>query len=234
MSISNKYTGEDDQIEINSANKTPVCLCLDISGSMGKADAKGQIPIDKMKEGLSHFYASIASQPQAAESCEITLITFNSDVTPLNDFGSVKNVPDLDLHAQGGTALCHAVDKALNLLNDRKRLYRENGIDYYQPWLIVLTDGKPGDTEMLTEVQAKTSELVKSRKLNAWFIVVGNDEDDEKWRSIQSTLAGFTPDHPVMHLKDLDFPALFEWLGKSVSQPAQGIVSTGSDKPTTL
>ena len=189
-----------------------VCLCLDTSGSMQKNNAIGQLI-----EGASMFYKSIKEDEQARNSCEIAIVTFDSEVKVIEEFSSVETKQIPHLEANGGTAMAHGVDKALDLLNERKEQYKANGVDYFQPWLVIITDGKPGDLEDLPVVQEKTKKLMEEKKLAIFPIVVGSDDNPEKYRSVIEVLNGFCIKPKALHLKDSNFKDLFEWLGKSVS-----------------
>ncbi len=37
------------------------------------------------------------------------------------------------------------VEQALNILEKRKAEYSSKGVDYYQPWMVLMTDGYPTD-----------------------------------------------------------------------------------------
>jgi hypothetical protein len=49
------------------------------------------------------------------------------------------------LDANGETPLGEAVSRALALLRDRKEVYKQNGLDYFRPWIFTITDGRPTD-----------------------------------------------------------------------------------------
>ena len=49
------------------------------------------------------------------------------------------------LAADGGTPMGEAVQRALALLRERKEIYKQNGLDYFRPWMFVISDGKPTD-----------------------------------------------------------------------------------------
>ncbi len=208
--LTNGYIGDDDLIT-NTASRLPVCLCLDISGSMQRDDA-----ISALNEGVTAFYDAIKADEQARISCEIAVVTFNSEVTVAEDFSSVDSKSKVNFRAEGGTALAHAVERSLDLLEERKNDYKQNGVDYYQPWLVIVTDGKPGDKEDVPAAQERTRRLVEEKKLTLFPIAVGSDDNEEKYRQIMEVLNGFST-RKAKHLKDLKFHEFFEWLGKSVS-----------------
>ena len=214
----NTFTGDDDLI-VNSAARLPVCLCLDCSGSMNKNDA-----IDQLNKGVGAFYEAIKNNEQAKISCEIAVVTFNGEVTVVDDFGLVETKQVPQFTAEGGTAMAHAVEKCLSLLEERKADYKRNGVEYFQPWLVLITDGKPGDKEDMPAVTEKTRQLIEDKKLTLFPIAVGSDDDEVKFREIMDVLNSFTPKPKALHLRNLKFQEFFEWLGKSVVDLSQSTV----------
>lgn len=208
----NKY--EIDDLIQNTSTRLPVCLCLDISGSMGKENA-----IDVLQDGISRFYESIRNNKQAKESCEIAVLTFNETVDVVEDFETVDKKTTINIfEPNGGTRLALGVNKALDLLEERKKEYKKNGVDYYQPWLVIITDGKPGDSADLPIVYERVKKLLENRKLTTFPLCVGSDNDKDKWTEVLTVLNGFClPPKTALHLKNLKFEDFFEWLGQSVS-----------------
>ena len=153
-----KYAGDDDLV-VNTSVRVPVCLCLDISGSMRKNDA-----IDELNKGIEAFYNSVRNDEQSASSCEIAIVTFADEVEVREDFSLIerKEPIHIDYVPNGGTALAHGVMKCLELLDARKQEYKDNGVEYFQPWLLIITDGKPGDVEDVPAAQAE----VKDREIS--------------------------------------------------------------------
>ena len=199
--MSNNYAGDDDLI-INPSSRIPVCLVLDVSGSMYDC-------IERVEEGVERFYESVRNCETAKDSCEIAIVTFGSDVNVLEDFSLVETKKPVHLTATGGTDMTGGVSKALELLEQRKEDYKRNGVDYYQPWIVIMTDGCPNDPESLRKEQQKMLEMESNRKLTTFVLAIGDDTDME-------ILSGFSKRSPL-HLKELKFEQFFEWLGKSVS-----------------
>lgn len=198
----------------NTAPRLPVCLCLDVSGSMNRDGA-----IDALNRGVADFYRAVASDPQAKASCEIAIVCFNDKVQTIENFSSVdsRRITFSGLRASGGTRLAGGVRKALEILEERKGKYKANGVDYYQPWLVLITDGKPGDSDELPPVQEKTKLLISEKKLTLWPLAVGSDDNKEKYAGVLDVLNAFCPRPKALHLKNLRFKDFFEWLGKSVA-----------------
>lgn len=232
MSNNEYATQEDLELVENTAQRVPVVLCLDVSGSMRKNDA-----IDSLNKGIEIFYESIRNNEQARQSCEIAIITFADEANVVEDFSSIdkKELKRIDYVPNGGTALAHGVMKALEVLDERKQKYKETGTDYFQPWLVIITDGLPGDVEDLPAAHEEVKKRIVDRKLTLFPAVVGGDGDPQKIRSILDELDKFSPvPGRALHIKDLHFEEFFAWLGRSASIVANVAVDEGvseEDKP---
>lgn len=194
----------------NPTARVPVCLCLDTSGSM-----EGQ-PIEELNEGVHLFYEAIKEDETALYSAEISIVTFGGNAECIKDFSSLEIQPEAPkLSAYGMTPMGEAVNMALDLLEKRKEEYKDKGVDYYQPWLILMTDGEPnGDAEELSKAINRTANLVNQKKLTVFPIGIGKDADME-------VLAKFSPKRSPLKLQGLKFKEFFAWLSKSVSKTSQ-------------
>ena len=113
------------------------------------------------------------------------------------------------------TPMGEAVNMALDLLDRRKNEYKDKGVDYYQPWLVLMTDGAPnGNSGELSRAIQRTVALVNSRKLTIFPIGIGTEAD-------MDTLAQFSPNRAPLKLQGLKFREFFSWLSKSVSKTSQ-------------
>lgn len=225
----------------NPTTRVPVCLCLDTSGSMGRViggDIKetgqqiykdGQMwtvvtggisAIDELTEGVKTFYQELRSDEVAQYSAEVCIVTFGGTEPELIvDFANIDRQPELpQLIADGDTPMGEAVNLALDCLEKRKREYQEKGVDYYQPWLVLMTDGAPAgsDPDELERAVQRTVELVNSKKLTIFPIGIGNEAD-------MDTLARFSPQRSPLHLKGMRFKEFFQWLSQSVSRTSMSM-----------
>lgn len=207
---------EEDDLVANPTARVPICLCLDTSGSMSGS------PISELNAGVEHFLDAVRTDEIAQWSAEIVVVTFGPDVSKLLDFGPVQKQQVPHVSAGGGTPLAGAVQLALDTLDERKREYQQNGVDYYQPWLVLMTDGVPTDQAHEVAAAAKrTADLVNARKLSIFAIGIGSHAD-------MDTLRRFSPTRQPLRLQGLKFKEFFEWLSKSVqivsrSTPGQDI-----------
>jgi uncharacterized protein YegL len=110
-----------------------------------------------------------------------------------------------------------AVNLALDCLDNRKKEYQNRGVDYFQPWLVLMTDGEPnGAANELERAVQRTQDLVNSKKLAVFPIGIGGDAD-------MGVLGMFSPNRSPLKLKGLNFKAFFQWLSQSVSRTSQSM-----------
>lgn len=198
----NDFAINEDDFADNPTPRIAVVLCLDTSGSMS-----GE-PIRELSEGVSRFYQSVYDDEIARHSAEICIVTFGyGGIMHVADFGAIERDPKLSFFAGGSTPMGAAVLKALDILEKRKQQYKNSGVDYYQPWLVLMTDGAP--TDHIGEASKRIFDMVNSKRLSVFPIGIGIDADLDK-------LAQLSPKRPPVRLKGLEFQKFFEWLSKSV------------------
>lgn len=198
--------GADDLVE-NPTPRVPVSLCIDTSGSMLG---------DKIRElidGVNLFYDAVDEDDDAHDAAEVSIVEFNSEATLIQDYASIERLERIEaIDPSGLTFLGEGVNLALDTLEKRKSVYSGSGVLYYQPWLVLMTDGQPnGSPAELERAIQRVTELVASEKLTVFPIGIGGDAD-------MAVLARFSPNRSPLRLQGLKFKEFFEWLSKSVSR----------------
>ena len=193
----------------STKRRLPICFCLDTSGSM-----MGN-PIKQLNQGLSNFIASIKANDDTRSSTDIAIITFGSAVEIVMPFGRIsgEGLPDISASTTM-TPIGEGILTALELLNARKEGYKEQGIKYYQPWLVVITDGAPQGPNAMANMELAIkacNELEKDDKLVIFNIGVGNSVD---WDILKRL--SVKREEPIS-VSSGDFGKLFEFLGSSSS-----------------
>lgn len=186
-------------------NPEPRCaslLLLDVSTSMGGER------IRELQEGLTAYKDELAGDGLARKRVEVAIVTFGGSVDVAQNFVTADAFTPPILSVRGDTPMGQAVVAGLNLLDQRKAEYRNNGIGYYRPWVFLLTDGGP--TDINTPSWPEAIQRVKAgeeAKAFAFFGVGVEDADMER-------LAQLCVREPLK-LKGLQFRTLFQWLSNS-------------------
>lgn len=222
----NTFEIRESDLISNPSTRLPICLCLDASPSMsgnpswGAAPGTVGVPIDELNEGVKTFYAALREDPVAHRSAEIAIVAYSSERVVVRNFSTIgdENPPVITLHGEG-THIGRAVEQCLDMLEARKREYSAAGVEYYQPWLVLMTDGRPTDLSH-TQAGPRAAGLVGDRKLTVFPIGVGSGAD-------LSTLALFSPRTQPVKLKEMRFAEFFEWLSSSVSCVSRSQVDQG-------
>jgi uncharacterized protein YegL len=115
-------------------------------------------------------------------------------------------------NAMDGTPMGEAVELAIKLLNERKAEYKTAGVEYYQPWLVLMTDGQP--TDSITNAAILTTSMVETGKLSFFPIAIGAGAN-------LIELGKFSPKRKPLKLKGLNFREFFEWLKESAKSTSQ-------------
>lgn len=188
----------------NKESRIPVVLCLDTSASMN-GDS-----INLLNEAVQTFIADVKFDTQASLAVDLCVLTFNYQVDVIQDFTSILEIENIpNMRAYGNTLLYECIDLALNKLEERKIEYRINNIGYYQPWLVILTDGYPTSDEQVREkVISRFSSYKKS--IISYPIGIGEDVDFKELSNLTTT--------DVYNIKNVNFKELFLWLSASVKQ----------------
>lgn len=195
--------GADDLVD-NPTPRVPVSLCLDTSSSMAG------LPIQELVRGVNLFYDAIDEDDDAHDSAEVNIVEFNTAAGLVHDFASIERLQRISsLSASGTTAMGAGVNLALDTLETRKATYSGSGVLYYQPWLVLMTDGAP--TDNIDLAVRRVTDMVNAKKLTVFPIGIGGRAD-------MNTLARFSPNRPPLRLDGLKFKEFFEWLSKSVAR----------------
>jgi len=199
----------------STRRRLPICFCLDVSGSMAGN------PIKELNDGLQSFFSSIRENEETRSAADICMVTFGGKVEIVLPFGKMSKQQPIP-RVQATTSLTpigEGVLTALELLTARKSGYKNLGIKYYQPWLVVITDGAPQGDEAMENMEKAIQavcEMEAAGRLVVFNIGVGNNVDF----SLLKRLSNKRPE-PISILS-AQFSKLFEFLGSSSSSIVSG------------
>lgn len=193
-------------------------LVLDTSGSMSGA------PIDELNKGVASFIQAVQQDEVAAYSVEVGIISAGGNVRIEMPFTTAMDIDGIpQLHATGATPLGQAVHLALTSLEERKAEYQKAGVAYYQPWLVIISDGSP--TDEWHSVAMRSKDLSANRKLVVLPLGVGGAD--------LATLGEFSS-RGAKQIAGLKFNEFFEWLSASMSRvSASASTSAAIQLPST-
>ena len=211
-----------DEVVEFAENPEPRCPCvllLDVSGSMA-----GQ-PINELNEGIQLFWQEVSKDPLASKRVEVAVVTFSDDVEVVQDFATIENSQPPVLEAGGATAMGSGILTALDMLRNRKEVYRRNGISYYRPWIFLITDGAPTDPQEVMQQAAQAIQQEEAKKGVAFFAVGVKGAD-------MRMLATLSKERQPLKLKGLAFRELFLWLSASMQRVSSSKVEDKVDLPS--
>lgn len=210
----------EDMIPQNIGEKHVACVLLvDISGSMNGRS------IAELNEGLQEFGRALAQDGQARGCADVCIISFNTGVQTVVPFCPAVNYMAPQLSAGGLTCMNQAILEGLNAIEERKNLYKSYGIPYFRPWIFLLTDGEPTDTENEGAAKQRLWDAVNSKKVNFFPMGIGNANI--------AKLKGYTDGGNGMVLKasEKEFKEAFVWLSSSISMVTNSIGESAVQPP---
>ena len=213
------------ELATNPEPRCPCVLLIDVSGSMSevvgdagkdlgytvqqdgqtyRAVSGGTTRIDKVNEGLKAYQADLLTDSLAMQRVEVSVITFGGSVETVVPFVSASQFTAPTLTTNGETKMGAAILQAIDAIEERKTLYKQNGLHYYRPWIFFITDGEPTDAWKVAAEKVREGE---TNKKFAFFAVgvEGANFDILKQISVREPL----------HLKGYSFREMFVWLSQS-------------------
>ncbi|GAA2534185.1 vWA domain-containing protein [Mycolicibacterium diernhoferi] len=196
----------DWAVELNDENPDPRVSCVvlaDVSGSMQGA------PIAALERGFASFTHYLNNDVLASKRVEVAVVTFGTVATVLVPMQEARGLQPTRFTASGRTNMAAGIHLALDIIEDRKAAYKAAGLQYYRPWILLLTDGQ-ANHEGFDAAVARLNATEAARGVTIFAVGAGPHVD---WQQLSrlSIQRGPAP------LDGLKYEELFEWLSASLS-----------------
>jgi len=211
-------TDQYEVVPLNTDNPDPRVACallVDVSGSMSGA------PIQELNKGYADFRDYLRDDELAASRAEVVVIAFDSTANVVVPLQEGRTLPPYTFVAGGSTSMGAAINKALDVIDARKREYKQGGVEYYRPWIIVFSDGAPTDGQVFEQAVTRLTDVQSRKGVTVFPIGIGSAD--------MATLGRLSTQRPAAKLNGVNFSAFFEWLSASMSAVSASQTSGSSD-----
>lgn len=181
-------------------------LLLDTSSSM--AGDK----ISQLNKGLKFFKDDVLSDKLARKRVDLSIVTFGDGVNVAHDYSSIEEFEPPTLVASGVTPMGEGILKAIDLLEQRKNEYKTKGVDYYRPWIFMITDGGPTDMQPDDSIWNDVIKKIRDGEDNKKFLFFTVGVEPANMELLKQIAP---PERVPLKLKHGMFKEMFLWLSKS-------------------
>lgn len=230
-------------LEVNPTKRLPVCFLIDTSFSMrtvkgGKAvgativkdgrtyqpvEGHGPMRIETLMNGVNQYISEIENNTKAYSSVELAIVSFGDNARVVRDFAPVNSKEVLSIEANdNNTYLGSAVKNACQLLARRKQEYKNSSVGYFQPQLVIFTDGCATDTNVCSEVAQEVQRLMSKSDLFCLPFLIGTEEG-------RQVLSLFGPSNDVFTLDEVNILEVLRYLSQSAISLSSSQTGTSSD-----
>lgn len=212
----------------NLSQRTPCILVLDASASMEASDGTGRTRIALLNDSIAAFHADLRQDELALSRVQIAAINvggFSATPQLFLDWTDANDFAPFELFAGHATPLGEAMLLALDTAERQKNNLRQFGISYTRPWIFVLTDGAPTDTDARWREACKRVRQSEAENKVLVFPVGVGDVD-------LTQLAELSTMKP-QKTNSASFREMFLWLSGSLRQVSRSVAGSKIDLPST-
>ncbi|MHB2021331.1 MAG: vWA domain-containing protein [Candidatus Xenobia bacterium] len=206
MSFSDPIPFDVAEFADNPEPRCPCLLLLDTSRSMAGR------PIGELNAGLMALRDALGNDELASRRVELAIVSFGP-ARLVCGFHTADGFVPPTLLAANDTPLGEAVGMGIDLVARRKEEYKQAGIAYYRPWILLVSDGAPTDDWERAAQRVRAGEM--DRAFSFFPVGVQGANFD--------TLQQLSSRRPL-RLKDLRFADLFVWLSNSMRSVSRSSV----------
>ena len=213
-----------DEIDFaeNKEQRCPVLLLCDTSGSM-----VGE-PIRELNAAIRQFRGEVNDDDIASLRVEMAVVTFDIRVTMQHPFARMEHFDPPTLQAGGPTDMAQAIQAAIQMLDLRKETYREEGIPYFRPILVLMTDGMSTSPEYESRnARILMAQQENEKRLICFKVGVGPD-------GVAALRELLDPgQYPPLEMDNAKYSEFFKWLSTSVQNISRSSPSETISLPST-
>lgn len=189
---------------------------FDISGSMEARgpDSPCYSKIAELNKAVSTLPQEILKDEHAASVVRIAAITFGEEVKVVQGFVPADRFQLPMFQAKGQTPMAEAILRAYDLAEEGLARAEKRDQDTYGPWIFLVTDGQPTDSDELLDKARKRiregEENPNPARRIAFFAVGVEGADMEQLARLSV--------RPPLKLNGFDYRRMFAWLAESLKQ----------------
>lgn len=219
----------DNVDTIGNPNQRTLCvLVLDASGSMDTRTGSGKTRIEELNDGINLLHKELIEDPVASDRVVLSIVTVggvNSGANVLMDWTDVKEFMPFKIASGGTTPLGEGVIKALELVENGKKRLKSDGIGYLRPWIMIITDGEPTDSESTWQQAMRETKEAESKNKCLIFPIAVDGGNISKLSELSNS--------PVKQMSAVKFGDLFQWLSASLSAASSSAPGATVQLPST-
>jgi len=212
----------------NPNQRTPCVLVLDASGSMDTMTSTGKTRIAELNAGIAALEAELRSDDTALVRVQLGIVCVggpSGDADIMMDWTDATDFTAFTLHADNTTPLGKGIRIALQMIEQGKQNLRAAGISYTRPWMMVISDGEPTDSDDVWSAAVNECRAAEAGKRVEVFSIGVEGANLSK-------LAEFGSKPPLM-LSGMKFKELFIWLSASLSAASKSRPGDALQLPST-
>jgi uncharacterized protein YegL len=178
--------------------------------------------IDQLNAALVKLKEDILSDSTLTQRLEVGIVCFDDDARVERPIDLVTVDTDMPMLNIGGTTnVVAGLNKAMEIVEDRKQFYKSNGEQYYRPFIVLFTDGAPTNTpEEIEALDLKIQQMADNKKfVFIPFGVEGADMQLLAKLAVQSADERLKNQAKAWQMKDLTkFGEVFAFVSSSISE----------------
>lgn len=208
-----------DSVSVVAEPHLACVLLLDVSGSM-VGDS-----VSNLNKAISRFKEHVSKDEMTRKCVEIAIVTFSSQVNVVSDFVPIEKFPDINLQADGSAMMAEGINQAIDMVKRRNVFYQQIGIPFFDPIIIMLTDGvsdsSPDEMECVAKrIQEEETDESKG-KLKLWVVGISDCDYYEMFKLTKRVIK-------LRDCDDYDFTGIFDFHFSEIQK-----MTFGTDIPVT-